>query len=397
MIFKWIILFFYGYANIIVEGFFVERFINICMSKGIILQNLHREKSTILKAKILKSDFKKLKSIAKKTKCRVHIERKVGVPFILNRYRKRKVFAIALCVIAIFIFGITRFIWNIEVVGNESISKDDIIQEIKKYGIDIGKPKRKIEVEEITNAIRLERDDLSWLGIKVKGTNVIIEVVEATKKPEVIDKNKITNIVADKKGVISKMVIQSGTARVNIGDEVNPGDILVEGVMEGKYTGIRKVHSEADIFAKTYLEKEKKETFIQEIEEQTGNKEKKSEIYINNFKINFNKGVSKFENYDTIRTNKKIRLFSNYYIPIEIVKIQNLELKKYYKQFSEDELKSKIENELTAEFEEEYNISKYDTENVEKEVIVEKEDDGVKVKVIYAVQEKMGTNEEVVF
>ena len=397
MIFKWIILFFYGYANIIVEGFFVERFINICMSKGIILQNLHREKSTILKAKILKSDFKKLKSIAKKTKCRVHIEKKVGVPFILNRYRKRKVFAIALCVIAIFIFGITRFIWNIEVVGNESISKDDIIQEIKKYGIDIGKPKRKIEVEEITNAIRLERDDLSWLGIKVKGTNVIIEVVEATKKPEVIDKNKITNIVADKKGVISKMVIQSGTARVNIGDEVNPGDILVEGVMEGKYTGIRKVHSEADIFAKTYLEKEKKETFIQEIEEQTGNKEKKSEIYINNFKINFNKGVSKFENYDTIRTNKKIRLFSNYYIPIEIVKIQNLELKKYYKQFSEDELKSKIENELTAEFEEEYNISKYDTENVEKEVIVEKEDDGVKVKVIYAVQEKMGTNEEVVF
>ena len=397
MIFKWLYLFFLGYTHISVEGFFIERFINICMSKGIVLQNLHREKSTILKAKILKSDFKKIRLVAKKTKCRVHIEKKVGIPFIINRYRKRKVFAIALGVIAIFLLVMTRFIWNIEISGNKNVTKEEMIAAVKKQGISVGKLKSKLDIEKITNAIRFERDDLSWIGIKIKGTNVIVEIVEATEKPEVIDKNKITNIISNKKAIISKIVVQNGTVRVNVGDEVNPGDLLVEGVMEGKYTGNRFVHAEASVFAKIYYEKEKKETFIQEVKEKTGNEEKKSEIYINNFKINFDKGVSKFENYDTIRTNKKLRLFSNFYIPIKIVTIQNIEWQKEYKQFTEEELKSKIEESLTKEIEEEYKISEYPSEQVEKNVIVETEEDGLKVKVIYAVQEEIGTAQEVVF
>ena len=40
-----------GYVNIKVEGFFIERFINICISKKILLWNIKREKSTILYAK----------------------------------------------------------------------------------------------------------------------------------------------------------------------------------------------------------------------------------------------------------------------------------------------------------------------------------------------------------
>lgn len=37
-------------------------------------------------------EFKKIKEIAKITKCRVKIERKKGLPFILHRYKKRKLF-----------------------------------------------------------------------------------------------------------------------------------------------------------------------------------------------------------------------------------------------------------------------------------------------------------------
>ena len=127
MIFKIIYMFFAGYVNLSIEGFFVERFINICMNKKIVLQDLHRENNTYIKVKILKSDFKEIRHIAKKTKCKVKIEKKAGIPFYINKYRKRKIFVIAILVIAIFIFALTKFIWNIEVVGNEKISKEEII------------------------------------------------------------------------------------------------------------------------------------------------------------------------------------------------------------------------------------------------------------------------------
>lgn len=143
MIFKVVYMFFAGYVNLAIEGFFVERFINICRSKNIILQDLHRENSSYIKVKILKSDFKEIRHIAKKTKCKVKIEKKSGIPFLVNKYRKRKIFAVATLVIAIFIFALTKFIWNIEVLGNDNISEQEIINLIGEYGIEIRKIKIK--------------------------------------------------------------------------------------------------------------------------------------------------------------------------------------------------------------------------------------------------------------
>lgn len=391
MIFKWLYMYIFGVVDITIEGFFIERFINICRNKNIILWNSKVEKGTILRARINKADFKKIRHVAKATSCRVSLNEKKGLPFILRKYRKRKIFAIAILAIAIFCFGITRFIWNIEIIGLKEISKEEILSNLIEYGISEGKLKTGLDLEKIKNEIRLKRDDLAWIGIDIKGTNVIVTIVESTKEPEIIDENIPYNIVADKSGTISKMIVRNGTPRVNVGDTVSVGDLLVEGVMEGKYTGIRQVNSDADIYAVSYYEKEKKEAFIQQNEERTGNQENNVEIYINNFKIFFNKGVPKFENCDTIRTYKKVKLFSNYYIPIEIVKITNFETKKDYKMYTEEELTQKITKKLQEELNRELNIS--DMGQVEQIVTSEVDDDGVTVKVVYLIEEKIGTKE----
>lgn len=151
MFLKIIYMFLVGYIYINVEGFFIERFLNICRNKKIFLQDLHRENSTYIKAKILKSDFREVARIAKKTKCKVKIEKKSGIPFVVNKYRKRKIFAIAIIVIAIFIFVLTKFIWNIEVIGNEKLSEDEIINLVSEYGIEVGKLKTGINIEKISN------------------------------------------------------------------------------------------------------------------------------------------------------------------------------------------------------------------------------------------------------
>lgn len=216
MILKLIYMFFAGYVYVSVEGFFIERFINICRNKNIILQDLHRENNAYIKFKLLKSDFKEVRHIAKKSKCKVKIEKKKGIPFFINRYRKRKVFAVAVFAIAIFVFTLTKFIWNIEVNGNVNIPKEEIIEMAKENGISIGTYKTKIDVEKISNSIMLKRDDLAWIGISVQGTNVIITVKEAIEKPEIIDKDEVCNIISNKKATISKIIVHNGTARVKV-------------------------------------------------------------------------------------------------------------------------------------------------------------------------------------
>jgi similar to stage IV sporulation protein len=376
-----------GYVTITVEGFFTERFINSCFASDIIVSNLKREKSTYLSMKIRVQDFKKIRKIAKNTKCKVRITKKSGIPILISKYKKRKIFIALVVLFAIFIFILTRFIWNIDIIGAENINKDEILSLLAENGIEVGKLKNNLEIEKTINKIRMAREDISWIGIDIKGTNIIVKLNEADELPEVIDVNEVCNIVADKAGEISKIIVQQGTAKVAVGDTVEVGDMLVEGIMEGKYTGVREVHAMADIEIKKYAEKEKKENLVQDIEVKTGNEEKKIEIKLNKFKINFNKGVSKFKKYDTMVTTKKLKIFSNYYLPIEILKITNFETRQEHREYTVSELTEKLKLELEQELNEEIGIE--DTTDIEENIEVEEEGQTLIVKLVYTLYEKI--------
>ena len=294
-----------GYVNIRVEGFYIERFINICISKKILLHDITREKSTILYAKVGINDYKRLRDVAKKTKSKIKIEGKVGLPFVMHRYRKRKIFAVFFVVIIFTIIHLSNYVWNIEIEGTVDINQEELLKTLEDSGLYIGVSKEKLDTKSVIDKIRLERDDIAWIGISVKGTNAMIKIKESKKAPEVINKDEYCNIISDKTGVITKINVQNGTAVVNTGDIVKPGDILVEGYVEGTYTGKRYVHSIADIEAKTWYTKKTREPLKTKISVQTGNEEKKYSVNIKNFRINFYKTLSKFQKYDN-RYNKKI-------------------------------------------------------------------------------------------
>ncbi|MCL2341732.1 MAG: sporulation protein YqfD [Firmicutes bacterium] len=325
MLFKILLNYILGYVNIRVESVFAERFVNVCISKKIFLWNIKREKMEALCANIGIGEYKKLKSIAKKTNSKITIKSKKGLPFILHKYRKRKIFLALLFLIIVGLVVSSNFIWNIEITGEESISKEDIMQTLNKEGLKIGILKSKLDSNKIVNDVRLERDDISWIGISIKGTNAIVKIKEWSPAPEVINENDYCNIVSDKSGIITEINVQNGTANVKTGDIVQPGTVLISGVIEGQYSSPRYVHSLGVIKAKVWYTKKERVYLNQKMPAETGNIENKYSIKLGNFKINFYKTLSKFQNYDTISSDNKLRLFSNFYLPIDLIKTTNKE------------------------------------------------------------------------
>ena len=383
-----------GYVNIKVEGFFIERFINICISKKILLWNMKREKSTILYANIGIQDYKKLKNIAKKTKTRINIQSKKGMPFLLHRYRKRKIFVGLLAIIFIALFMMSKFIWNIEIKGNTRISKTEIMEELNKNGLKIGTYKRKLNANSVINKVRLDRGDIAWIGIDIEGTNAIVEIKETSEAPEIIDENEYCNIISNKEGMITKINVQNGTAVVKEGDIVKEGDTLVLGYLEGKYTGIRYVHAKGEIEAKIWHTKYQFIPYNTTEIRETGNTEKFYSIKFNKFEINFKKRVSKFKIYDTIETEEKFRLFSDFYLPISVKKVVNKEQEEKQKKYNQEQAKDlgikELEQQLDNEIEDKTKIVNKNINTYEKE-------NGLEVYVTYEVLESIGTNEKIVF
>ena len=141
-----------------------------------------------------------------------------------------------------------------------------------------------------------------------------------------------------------------------------------------------------------YSQKEKVE-LKQVKSELTANLESKYSVRFNNFQINFYKTLSKFQKYDTIETVKKIKIFSDFYLPIEIIKKTNHEYIEKEVEYSIDEAKQiGIENakkKLDEQIKDKENIiNMYINSNQSEEFI--------EVEVIYELQEEIGTKEKIV-
>ena len=392
MYLKIVLSFLAGYVEITAEGYYIERFMNECTRNGILLWGIERKQSTILEAKTSIQEFKTLCNLAKKNNCKIKIKRKEGIPFLIKKYRKRKVFLIGLILVILSIYSLSKFIWNVEVEGNERISKDEIINVFKEDGLKPGILKSKVNVQEIINKIRMERTDIAWIGVEIKGTNAIIKVVEADEKPEIVDENEYTNIVASKDAVVERVFAQNGTIMVKSEDEVKKGDVLIAGWMEGKYTGKYYVNSNGEVLGKVKYEQNEKIYKKEKKKVRTGKKERKYALKFNNFKINFYKKLSKFEKYDTIYSSKKIELFDNFFIPIEFVWYDNYELTEV------ELLHDKDEAESIGKKQAEEKLNKLISGNiVDNQLEITEREDYYDVKVIYTVIENIGTKEKIEF
>ena len=162
--------------------------------------------------------------------------------------------------------------------------------------------------------------------------------------------------------------------------------------MEGKYTGVRYVHAEGEIEAKVWYTKNKTIQYNTTETRETGNEEKKTNIKFNNFEINFNKGVSKFKIYDTMISEKKFQIFSNFYLPISIVKRTNKEIEEVEKTYTPEEAKSIGIQELQEELE---NVIENKESITNKNINAYEKEDSVEIFVTYEVLEKIGTNEKI--
>ncbi len=298
-----------GIVTVQIEGFFTERFINLCRINNVKIWDIRNIVKGVIRFKINIYDFKKLKKIARKTKCKVIIKNKKGLYFTLFKYRKRRfIFLLVICAIIASI-TFSTFIWQVEVKGNINVSSEEIISELKNSGIFIGKNKIGLDKKEVINDFRLRMNEISWVGIQIEGSKAIVEIVEKTKLDEKnVQNTQFGNIIATKSGLITKIIPENGTAVFKEGSFIEKDTVAIEGTIYSKYIdpikvvakGFVKANCEY-IFEKEYSYDEILKNYINKIRYTVG-------ITINS-KENMINYLNKNNKYDITKNSKHINLF----------------------------------------------------------------------------------------
>ena len=377
-----------GVVTVQIEGFFTERFINLCKINNIKIWDVRNIVKGVMRFKINIKDFKKLRKISKKTKCKVLIKEKKGVYFTLFKYRKRKIVFVLLFLVLIFSISFSTFVWNIEVIGNETISKEEIIDNLKESGLFIGKSKIGLDKKDIVNNFRKKSSDVSWAGLEIDGTRAIIKVVEKTR----IDENNVQkinpgDIVATKSGVITKIVAEKGTSKCKVMDYVEKGNVLVEGNVYYRDNEImEEVPAKGYAMIDSIYTFEKEYLFTKTEKKYTGKKRTTFGITIDS-KENMLNYLNKSKKYDITKQSKNIRIFGKS-ISFDIFKCDEYE--DITVDYTKDELNYIIDKEINEYLQNNIlnnciNSNVVDITKNEYEI-----ENGIKIKVEYVINEKIG-------
>ena len=243
-----IIRFFRGNVDFTASGKFPERFINITAKNGVNIWNPVPVKNAI-SASMYLSDYKKIRTLAKKSRVKTKITAKHGMPFIVNRYKARTglfagaVFGIILCIF------LSNFIWSVKISGTEEISNTYLESLLSDNGISVGVWKNNLDVDQIERNIQRKCGDVRWMSINITGSLVTVEVKETYKKPKLDTSKNPCNVKAVKDGVITRIQAYNGKPVVTKGSGVVNGQVLVSGLDETKQGDMRYLRANAKVFA----------------------------------------------------------------------------------------------------------------------------------------------------
>lgn len=301
--------FFKGYVNIVLDGYFTERFINICIRRNILIWDIKRLGANRINAKVSINGFKELRPIAKKTKTHVTVIGRYGFPFVSHKYRKRRFALIGVIFCVCLLWYFSTHIMGIDISGNERIQKEDILNELRGFGLSLGTPVSKIDERLIQNQMTTRFDDIAWIGVNIRGSRAYIEIKERITNGEILDKSIPCSIVAEKSGIIEKIYVREGQTVVKLGDFVEEGDLLASGIMDSSRDGVRYVHSYGEVYAKTWYTETGEYPLEYEVREDTGNSKTRYGIEFLGFNLKlFSNNRQPFEHCRREEFTKELRL-----------------------------------------------------------------------------------------
>ena len=250
-----------GYYIVEVEGINPELFLNYLIRNKVSVYNVKKINSTKIEFYIDKREMKKMKKLYRGSKFEIKVKQKTGIPFIIKRIYKQKSMWSYAIVSLIVLMLLSQFITDIYIDAPEGIDKEQLKAELYDTGLKPGVVKRSIDRKEIRDNIMTEFDNVAYVSINVKGTNVFVTVTKKSEEIESNEKSNYCNIIAEKNGIIESIIPRSGDSIVTEKQIVLKGEELVIGC---------STKSIPEVWANTTYESKQTAPYISNEKEKTG-------------------------------------------------------------------------------------------------------------------------------
>jgi similar to stage IV sporulation protein len=289
--------------------------------------------------------IKKSEAVQQKTNTSMKIIRKGGLPFFLCRYKKRKLFLFGIFLCFLLLFGLSQFVWEIEVEGNISYTKEDIVKYMEREWVPLGTFKWKVDCATLEEQIRLNYDQVAWVSCSLDGCRLLVHIKETLDKNSKNNAQDPCDLIATKSGVITSIVTRNGTPLVEKGSKVKKGDTLITGNVyifsdSNEVLETHQVIADGDILAKTRASYESSFSLTYYKKEYKSKKSYTYAVYLCQKRIPLMPGIKQSDGMDQIVEKYPWKIGKTFYLPISMERTVTRRYTPIKKQYSEEEARS---------------------------------------------------------
>lgn len=329
-----------GYYTVTVEGLDTESFLNYLIRNKIYVYNVNRMEKSKIQFNIDRNNYKKLKKIHRSNKFKIKVKKQTGIPFIAKRIYTYRGMVICAIISLIILMSTSQFVTDVYITAPEGIDKTALKKELYIQGVKPGVYKKSIDRKIVRENIMGKFKQIAYVSINVKGTNIFVNITKKDESQNSDENSNYCNIIAQKDGIIEKIVPRSGEAIVQEGDIVKKGDVLINGA---------NTTAQPEVWAMTFYEAKKTSNYIDIKNQRTGNKKNVYTISFYDKKYKILRNI-KYRDYEIENNIKELRL-GDYTFPVKITVSTFYEVKKVENKIDVEKLKKELSSKVLKQLE----------------------------------------------
>ncbi len=384
--------YFGGYLRVRLHGFSPERFLNLCMAKQIVIWDLKYQEDGY-QFLITVKDFRRVRPLVHKAQVRLRILGRFGLPFFLYQNRRRKLYAVGVGAFFLVLMVMSRFIWNITIEGNYRFTDDMLLHYLDSQEIRYGRPKKGIDCSALEESIRSQYPEIIWVSARISGTRLMIKI----KENEVIGtipqkESSPMDLIAEKPGKITRMVVRKGKAQVNIGDTVEEGQVLVSGIVPiyndaEEVVREQLVRADGDIYAETEVQYRETVPFLAIRRTETGRHRKGLRIRLGNISFLWMLPALGEDPWEITSKSSQATVLGDFYLPVwmDFIQAKEYQISEHFLTKEELEAEKNAIHQKMIE-----SLAKKGVQIRENSVKIGKKDSGWEIQGGFLLEEKIG-------
>ena len=173
-----------------------------------------------------------------------------GLPPFLWRYRRRAGLMIGAVLSLALMLLSQRFVWDIRITGNETMTETEVREELRACGLFVGSYIPDIHSSELENRVLIASKRISWISVYMDGTVATVQIIEHVEPPPAEDTSRPANLIAAADGQIEVVELYRGNCVVTHGQAVRKGELLVSGLYDSQVEGYRFTRAAGKILAR---------------------------------------------------------------------------------------------------------------------------------------------------